>query len=144
MEYEELLNICREVTRGDKPPKGDFDEEYWPIERRWNSTVPEKITDNPRLYVEWTTGGMSGGSCWGDVATGWTSHDPAPELEILDAVLEKVTPNLTFLQYRALTIELVKHHTHNIGEYYGNDTDYASKTVYIKELYEYLKEKNLI
>jgi hypothetical protein len=91
------------------------------------------------IYVEWIIGGREGGSCWG------TRHsainvEPEPELIQLDQILERVCPNISFLQYKRLCQELIKIEKYTDNGYYGNYTDYCRKYVNLPELWRYLCE----
>jgi len=97
------------------------------------------------LKVSWSTGGISGGSCWDDGSQdnhhSYTTDNPPEELELLDAILNHFRPNLSFLEYKMLNSKLVEHGSYTEGEYYGNETHYATKTVELEKLYNYMKEK---
>lgn len=113
--------------------------------RRYGHKAEEPVPKDPHLYVEWSTGGVSGGSCWdtgNDNNThGYTNNEPPPELESLDAVLEAVKPDLTFLQYKRFTARLFKTDTWTVYEYYGNSTDYMVKMVRVRDLFDSLKSE---
>lgn len=111
--------------------------------QRWSERATK--IEKPRLIVQWSPGGVSGGSCWDSSdPQPYTNNDPIPELELLDKVLEEIYPQLSFLQYRALTSKLMKCDGYSVDEYYGNSTDYQFKCVDVRELYDYLVEKNFI
>jgi hypothetical protein len=85
---------------------------------------------------------MSGGNCWDDTEPTYHSYDNKPEeLTDLDKLLGEIRPQTSFLEYHALTNELVKHGTRSEGEYYGNSTDYAHVYIIIEDLYNYLNDK---
>lgn len=96
------------------------------------------------LYVEWSTGGASGGSCWNDdpAESYWSSSSPE-ELTLLDSILERFCPNMSFLQYRKLTNTVCKSGTRTENEYYGNYTNYAFRMVILEDLWNYLEENQL-
>jgi hypothetical protein len=139
MKYENFLNKCKELGssfEGD----GNFEESY-----RASWRYDSKKVNEPRLYVEWSTGGISGGSCWeSSDPQPYTSNSQPKELAILDAILEEICPNISFLQYKNLTSTLVKCDTRSECEYYGNQTDYATKSVDVKDLYDYLSNKGFL
>ena len=56
-------------------------------------------------------------------------------------MLEKVKPDITFLQYKVMVQAIMKTGSYTRGEYYGNSTTYAYKAVSVRRLYEYLREK---
>ena len=138
--YEEFLTECKSIYSSFEG-SGDLEESYY--SRNWSSRSNQ--IDEPRLYVQWSTGGVSGGSCWDSSdPQPYTSNEPPKELEILDSILEHFRPQLSFLQYRALTNNLMKYDSYGVGEYYGNSTDYSSKSVDLRSLYDYLVEKNFL
>jgi hypothetical protein len=94
--------------------------------------------ETPAVYIQWQTGGMSGGSCWGTEATPCGGEEK-PDFKDLDTILEHFTPKITFLQYKKLD-KLIKETEHSVSEYYGNYSDYKRNYIILKELYETLKE----
>jgi hypothetical protein len=110
-----------------------------------SSRYDRELVEEDSLCVEWSTSGMTGGNCWDDSAPRPYRSDEVPEeLTSLDTILSNITPQMTFLQYKALCNKLVQLDTRSVNEYYGNYTDYMSKTIKLEELYNYLKEKNWI
>jgi hypothetical protein len=101
---------------------------------------------NDYLYVEWVSGGISGGSCWDDSSENHYAIDPSPEKELndLDAILTTICPNLTFLQYKRLAGKVIKQDSRTENEYYGNSTVYSYKYVKLKDLYDALIEIELM
>jgi hypothetical protein len=112
----------------------------------WNTEFfSEKVTEKNFkdicFMVKWEIGGHSGGSCWGGEAKPFFTSDPEKEFDDLDEILQKVVPNITFLQYRILLKKLdIQYDEHRVGDYYGNDTIYKRKFFHIARLYELLKE----
>lgn len=100
-------------------------------------TYYESSYNGTEISVKWETGGMSGGSCWGSEAKPYTSNEPPKELDLLDAVLLKIKPDMSYLQYKCLN-KIVKHKEDHCWEYYGNSTDYMMKIVSVSDLYEWL------
>lgn len=141
--FEDFVTRCKRVN-AQGGMDGDLQESYYPNTGYYNRRQSQ-ITDKPRLYVEWSTGGISGGSCW-DTSNPepYTSNDPPKDLGILDAILENMCPTISFLQYKVLYNTLVKYDTYSVGEYYGNSTDYANKQIDLRALFDYLVEKQFI
>jgi hypothetical protein len=108
------------------------------------SLYDEKPTADDYLYEQWVTGGQGGGSCWGDDADRPVEPEPEPEFADLDAILETICPNITFLQYKSVVASVVRRGDRSVREYYGNYTDYGVKTVRLGDLYEKLREKGLL
>lgn len=88
--------------------------------------------------VEWRVGGLTGGSCWGDDANQPVDADPEPDMEYLDSFLEKIAPNITFLQYKKLLRETVTYDTYSDNDYYGNYSNYSVKKITFDALYDSL------
>lgn len=139
--YEEFLTKCKDITSG-FTGSGELEMSYH--SREWLRRQKGEIKE-PRLIVTWSTGGVSGGSCWDSSnPKPYTSNDLPEELEILDTILTHFYSQMSFLQYRVLSNTLVKYDTYSVGEYYGNCTDYAYKTIDIRSLYDYMVENNLL
>lgn len=142
--FEQFVELCKEIYLNSEGMEGDFEESYVHHSGGWRRTRPEKI-NKPRLFVEWSTGGVSGGSCWeSSDPQPYTSHDKPKELQILDVILERICPTISFLQYKALYKQLVKYDVRTENEYYGNSTDYANLQVDLKELFDYLEDHYFI
>ena len=141
--YEEFLIECQSICSSFEG-QGELEMYHYDRNHGWRHSDVNKI-EKPRLYVQWSTGGVSGGSCWDSSdPQPYTNNEPAPELGVLDKVLEHFHSQLSFLQYRDLTARLLKSDGYSVGEYYGNSTDYQYKEVDLRELYNYLVEKNFI
>jgi hypothetical protein len=117
--------------------KEDFNTEYsWFLEKI--GRVGQKS-----ISIEWCSGGMEGGSCWGGESNRSVQSDPEPEFEELDEILAKVWPEINFLKYKKLVRDLVRNDSRTSNDYYGNYTTYASKTIYLFNLFKSLKEMGL-
>jgi len=144
MKYEGFLKLIKELCDQDKDYsyRGQYDEKA--AKNSWDRgryNLEDKDTE-PQLSVKWETGGISGGSCWDSSnPQPYSSSEPEGELTILDALLEEINPNITFIQYKNLYNKLINSDTDSVGEYYGNCTDYGIKFIRVKELYEYMDEK---
>lgn len=97
----------------------------------------------PRIFIKWTIGGMTGGSCWGSRADEPVIAEQEPEFESLDKIIEELCPNITFLQYRRLCQTLIKEEQDSDYYYYGNYREKRIKSIILDELENYLREKNL-
>ena len=137
MTYEEFQKIVDEVTGGEYHPPKRKSVNYGQHEGYYAPTT--------KLKVEWMTGGAWGGNCWDNSDPGNYTPDPEPEPELkhLDLILEKVCPNITFMQYKVL-MQKVKYDTRTEHEYYGNHTSYASKEILVQDIWNFLLEKNLV
>lgn len=102
---------------------------------------PEPKLEELYLYKDWSTGGLSGGSCWGTENHYPTEGSPEPEFLDLDKILESLCPNISFLQYKKLMKSLnIDESTWTDDEYYGNCTHMSSKCINLNDLYNALKE----
>jgi hypothetical protein len=90
------------------------------------------------LFVEWITGGMTGGSCWHDEgATRARDAEMEPELEDLDKIITSIYPRIPYLEYKKIE-KLIQRGERTEREYYGNYTEYAYKFIPITDLYQFL------
>lgn len=107
----------------------------------------EELKKPPYIYVEWSTGGVSGGSCYDtgdeDPHHAYSSSDPEGELTDLDLILEHINPGITFLQYKNLTRDIIETSSRTENEYYGNYTNYAMKKCNLEKLYDALVERGM-
>ncbi len=109
----------------------------------WMRPNDPKKPDRYYIQVDWTTGGMTGGSCWGGNLYA-VSPDPPEELLDLDKILTLVCPNISFLQYKTLCAELVKTESYTNSEYYGNYYERIQKILFIDDLYSYLTKHKML
>jgi hypothetical protein len=91
-----------------------------------------------KITATWETGGVSGGSCWDDSnPVEYSTSELEPDFDHLDQILSKVANNITFLDYKVL-MKSVKYGTHTETEYYDNCTYYATKTITIDDIWDFL------
>lgn len=134
MTYEKFLEKILDAGIEWKTPLLNAHYRYY----RPKDWKPEYGPD--QLYVEWETGGVSGGSCWEDSdPRPYTIRDVRePEFKDLDKTILLFWPTIGFIQYKDLVNELVKYGDYSEHEYYGNCTNYSTKTVALKDLHAYL------
>lgn len=89
------------------------------------------------VYARYETGGMTGGSCWGDCPKPYVEDLPENRMEILDILLSKIMPNIKYLQYKKIN-NLIKTNKDTKYEYYGNSTNYLIEYIILDELIELL------
>jgi hypothetical protein len=58
----------------------------------------------------------------------------------LDTLLEKVAPNISFLQYKKITNECISTKDFSEGDYYGGCVYYSQYVLDVKSLFDILKE----
>lgn len=96
------------------------------------------------LFQEWSTGGYSGGNCWNDDEPEYYSNNEEPaKFVVLDKILEAKCPNISFLLFRKIE-NLIKISERTEFEYYGNSTDYKSRSLDLRELYNFLVQHKLV
>lgn len=105
----------------------------------------EYLTEE-KPYIEWLIGGRGGGSCWNDNPVHYNLEpDEKPEFKVMDQILEIISPNISYLQYRELlNAGIIKYSEKYYNEYYGNHTEYAREEFSLNELITYLLKNNLI
>ena len=95
-----------------------------------------------KLYSEsWSEGGHWG-DCWGNEGT--ISGEAPKEFDELDNLLEKICPNISFLQYKKLVAECVTLDEYGESGYYGTYEHRARYICDLNSLYNWLKNHNLI
>jgi hypothetical protein len=95
--------------------------------------IPINIKE-PVVYTKYGIGGYRGGSWTGSRAEPYTEEPPKNKFKVLDLVLRKLKPNITYLQYKEID-DLI--HTNKEGrseDYYGNSTDYIIEYIILSEL----------
>lgn len=103
----------------------------------------KKEVKGPLIYIEWITGGMSGGSCWGDEASP-IETESEPKFEALDKILTIVCPNISYLGYRKVESSLIQKGTSYESGYYGNNREYDNKYIILKDLYDFFVNEKII
>ena len=88
----------------------------------------------------------SGGGDWAswDDSSGTISPENPKDFDKLDEFLEKICPNLTFLQYKKIKRTCVDIEETNEYDYYGGCEKHFRWRCDLEKLYEILKEMNLI
>jgi hypothetical protein len=100
------------------------------------SMIPVHIKE-PVIYRRFKTSAMEGGNCWGDKPV-YVKYDEKNENWVaLDLVLEKLNPNITYLQYKKIN-NLIHDNSECYYEYYGNSTDYKVQYIILSELEDFL------
>lgn len=91
----------------------------------------------PVVYMRWVSGGMTGGSCW-DGRPRPIETEGEPNFDVLDVILKKVVPQISYLQYKEVE-KLIRESDYNDYHYYGNYDEYSVKFIVLSELEELLK-----
>lgn len=111
----------------------------WKVWAQENDLGSEKTLDSQ----SWSLGG-SAGSCWGDEKSKVYPDTPPTSFSDLDNVLEKVCPQISFLQYKKIHKECVTTKTEGESDYYGGYVEYAKFVCDIEKLYSILVELELV
>lgn len=138
LSYQEQMEARKKPRKWDAPPIGTVEKES---DLQWSTYLQGNSVN---------TGGIGGGSCWdtgeGDPHYAYTNDNAeSAEIPALDTLLEAISPNITFLQYkRLMSIAKVENHSWSENEYYGNCSNYVRKRVKLGDLYGALCEMNLL
>lgn len=95
------------------------------------------------ITIEWISGGLTGGNCWGGEAVHMVTPERPIEDRLLDDVLTEVCPNISFLLYKRI-IGMAQTRTREDNEYYGNHTEYTVRTHSIRAIHDMLSEAGAI
>lgn len=94
------------------------------------------------LYSEeWSLGG-EWGDCWGN--HGHVSGSESKDFIELDDLLEKIAPQISFIQYKKIKNHCVEQIEWHVPDYYSSGMDEACWRCDMRKLYEMLKEMNYI
>lgn len=88
------------------------------------------------VYMRWCTGGASGGSCYGDDLEYFVGEGE-PDFVVLDKVLEKIVPTLSFLHYKEIKRSIISTEESDY-QYYGNYNDWDICFIPLSTIYEIL------
>jgi hypothetical protein len=136
MTYEEFLEKFASIT------KYEYDKNDW---RRGTPFYKQpKIPGSEHISCEWVTGGVCGGSCWGNDRLRPMSGEPEPDTWSLDTILESVCPEISYIKYKRLLSHLAKYSEYTNYEYYGNSTAYGVKKVMLRELFDWLVAEGMV
>lgn len=124
-----------------------------PVYSRGTSKIGRSVVHHFRplqetdfLQIKWVIGGRSGGSCWSEGPQTYYAKtgEIEPDFKELDRVLLKFEDKLSFLRYKMLVADVVEVGSDSDGDYYGNSTEYATKTVELGKLYSKLVEHEIL
>lgn len=97
------------------------------------------------IDADWVTGGQTGASCYGSDDIYALDGETPRELDEFDKIIEIVAPEIPFIKYKNLCHEVLHTHTYcDSSDYYGNYYNHATKYVTMPELYQALKDRNLL
>jgi hypothetical protein len=109
----------------------------------WN--YDKKEINNTYLIIDKVyTGGMVGGSCWGDKSRyELTDESVIPSFKILEDLLTKNFPSIKLsIRNFFIIFNLITTESESECEYYGNRSDYIVYKIDVKSLYDLLTKEN--
>ena len=102
----------------------------------------EYANEGTKMVSETWSGGGEWGNCWGD--SGIIEEEPAPEFTQFDDLLNKICPNITYIQYKQVYATCVYIDEDEEYGYYGGYEKKYNYVCNLNKLYDCLKEMNLI
>lgn len=95
------------------------------------------------VYVEWISGGASGGNCWNSNAPTEFGSDVEVEFKFIKKYLIKYYHDILYCDAIGIN-SLIQTCTRTEREYYSNYTMYTMKYISLKAMYNYLKGINKV
>ena len=129
--YEDLLKFAEKNCRFTQDPLFD--------NRR--SSAASDGQQTPAIYIDWVTGGITGGSCWKGSEPHPQQPEEKPNFDSLDDIIERFYPNITYIQFKKIE-KLIKVTERDSRGYYGNYDEIRRNYIVLKELYETLRKIN--
>lgn len=135
-------------------PNGEYIKEHTgvTIRKQLHNVVPKSSVDMfydikgisyKRLTsASWSLGGTYG-SCWDDHLSP-IAPDETPEFTEFDELVEKICPNITFMQYKKLYKNCVTTEKESVSDYYGGTEYRANYVCNLEQLYYDLEEMGLV
>ncbi len=103
------------------------------------SMIPTNIKE-PVVYSRYETGGETGGTYReNSYPYRYNRKPPEDRFMVLDLVLEKLKPNITYFQYKKIE-KMIHTNEETEREYYGNSTDWMVEYIVLSELETFLNE----
>ena len=145
MDYEKFkkevftILVDHEYVSGWEKPKEAFrlyNESY--MHPNFNDV--EDVSENDDVvYMQWETGGSSGGDCWGGDSREYYEHNTVTDFVVLELICEKLAPEIPFMAFNKIRRDNIIDGSYSDCQYYGNRTDYAIKLVKLEQLYQSLQ-----
>jgi hypothetical protein len=101
------------------------------------------VGQRPALVNSWVTGGTRGAGYWGQEGKHSFDGDPEPEWADLLKVLDRFSPNISYLKFRRLMASAIGTETDQRSDYYGNETNYQCKFTFVEDLFNFLRNEDL-
>lgn len=125
-------------------PDDDLGKALKYVYENGTSNLKWHIEHNTNPYIEWTIGGITGGSCYGGEANIAVSGEEEPEFDDFDDLLSLLNPDISFLKYKKIKSNLISSKNSGYNDYYGNYTDSTKKQFNIKDVIKYCYDNNLL
>lgn len=100
------------------------------------SGIPVDIKEHV-IYGRYLTGGRRGGNFMESQSRPFTEEPPADRMKVLDIVLEKLCPGITYLQYKKIA-SMIHTNEETECEYYGNYSEFMIEYIILSELERYI------
>lgn len=117
-----------------------MEKEDWKVFADINNLYADK--DGMVRGESWSCGG-TWQDCWGN-GGGVSAETPPNGMRELDDLLMKICPNISFLQYKKITNDCVSTEDYSEGDWYGGSVTYNRYVFNVENLYNTLKEMELI
>ena len=124
-----------------------FKERRVYMDTNWNNyfqpLIDNRWCEDGKVFSdEWSLGG-TWGDCWG--GSGTISPEEQPKsFGLFDNLLEKVCPNITYLQYKKAHEACVSIEQRESCDYYGGVENKARYALDVKKCYDMLRDMELI
>lgn len=146
--YRRGLNSSTTISHAiiDKPIKSDKVKVENHITKRKDSFQMFKDKYNLKDELrssEWSLGGAYG-NCYDNEMRSVSGEAPLSSFEEFDNLMEEISSNMTFLQYKKIYNHCVSSDTRYESDYYGGGITYGFYKCDIYKLYEILVEKDII
>lgn len=122
MTYDQFLDIIKDLLELDDYCPYTYEKIFGDD---WRSNKEEYV-----IFIEWSNGRTDYNN------TKFIKAEEEPNFDKLDAILERIEPNISYLKYKKLVKQLIKQETLSLNRYYSDKTNI--KYIKLKELYLFL------
>ena len=102
----------------------------------------DRYSNDNTFSITWSLGGTRGNYS-SEKTQVYAELEPQDPIE-LDLILENICPSLQFMQYKAITREVMERGEIEHSDYYGGSCTEAYKGFKIKALFKALNKRNLL
>lgn len=147
MTFEDFVSKVYEMFAGNWLGESFLDpERHIKDQARCRESHGDRYDSGLTFSNSWSLGGTSG-SCYDNYGDPKRIVEPEMEPEDpkeFDVILENLTPNLTFMQYKGIVRDVMVRKEVYHSDYYGGSTTEGHKGFNIKDLYDALTARNLL